>query len=85
MFHDAIVPQITMVGSSNFGNRSVYRDLETQLTIVTANERFSHQLNKEKSNFLEYSEKVDSNTYKDPERKVPFWVFLIRTFMRTFF
>ena len=83
--HEALVPQITMVGSSNFGNRSVYRDLEAQLTIVTTNERVSHQLNEEKRNIMEYSEKVDSNTYKDVERKVPLWVFLIRTFMRTFF
>jgi len=82
---DAPLPQITMIGSSNFGNRSVYRDLEAQVTIVTTNDRLSRQLKSEKVSFLEYSEKVDTNTYKDPERKVPFWVFLIRTFMRTFF
>ena len=85
MLCEAPLPQVTMIGSSNFGNRSVYRDLEAQVTIVTTNDRLSRQLNSEKVNFLEYSEKVDSNTYKDPERKVPFWVFLIRTFMRTFF
>ena len=85
VLHEKLVPQITMIGSSNFGNRSVYRDLETQLTVVTTNQQFSRLLNTEKLNFLEYSEKVDSKTYKDPERKTPFWVFLIRTFMRTFF
>lgn len=74
-----------MIGSSNFGNRSVYRDLEAQLTIVTTNEKLSKQLVDERENFLEYSNRVDSNTYAEEERKVPTWVFLIRTFMRTFF
>lgn len=83
--HEAAQPLITMIGSSNFGNRSVYRDLEAQLTIITTNEQLSNQLNEEKRNFLEYSDKVGVKTYKDPERKVPFWVFVIRTFMRTFF
>ena len=74
-----------MIGSSNFGNRSVYRDLEAQLTIFTKNEQLASQLLEEKRNITEYCNKVDSNTYKDPERKVPLWVFIIRTFMRTFF
>ena len=74
-----------MIGSSNFGNRSVYRDLEAQLTIVTTNEELSKQLVHERENFLEYSNRVDTYTYAEKERKVPAWVFLIRTFMRTFF
>ena len=74
-----------MIGSSNFGNRSVYRDLEAQLTIVTTNEELSKQLVRERENFLEYSNRVDTNTYTEEERKVPTWVFLIRTLMRTFF
>eukprot|EP00795_Rhopilema_esculentum_P009166 gene9166-16833_t len=83
--HEVPLPQITMIGSSNFGNRSVYRDLEAQLTIFTKNEQLTSQLQEEKRNITEYCNKVDSNTYKDPERKVPVWVFIIRTFMRTFF
>lgn len=84
-FEGESVPYITMAGSSNFGNRSVYRDMEAQLTILTTNERLAKQLDAEERNFLEYSEKVVSSTYKDPSRKVPLWVFLIRSLMRTFF
>lgn len=39
-------PMLTIVGSSNFGYRSVYRDLEAQLVIFSKNLNFRNDLNK---------------------------------------
>lgn len=37
-------PCLTLIGSPNFGYRSVHRDLEAQIAIVTENEELQMQL-----------------------------------------
>lgn len=37
-------PCLTLIGSPNFGHRSVHRDLEAQIAIVTENEELQSQL-----------------------------------------
>jgi CDP-diacylglycerol--glycerol-3-phosphate 3-phosphatidyltransferase len=37
-------PNMTIVGSSNFGYRSVYRDIEAQLVIYSDNQQLQEQL-----------------------------------------
>lgn len=37
-------PCLTLIGSPNFGYRSVHRDLEAQVAIVTENEELQSQL-----------------------------------------
>lgn len=37
-------PCLTLIGSPNFGYRSVHRDLEAQIAIVTENEELQRQL-----------------------------------------
>lgn len=37
-------PCLTLIGSPNFGHRSVHRDLEAQIAIVTENEELQVQL-----------------------------------------
>ena len=37
-------PSLTLIGSPNFGYRSVHRDLEAQIAIVTENEELQSQL-----------------------------------------
>jgi len=37
-------PCLTLIGSPNFGYRSVHRDLEAQIAIVTENEELQSQL-----------------------------------------
>lgn len=44
-----ILPTLTLVGSSNFGHRSVGRDLELQLAIYSRNEKFKQKLLAEKT------------------------------------
>eukprot|EP00794_Sanderia_malayensis_P009171 gene9171-10144_t len=81
----SLLPYLTMFGSSNFGNRSAYRDLEAQILLVTRNETLSHELEKEKNNLKDYSTFVGADTYRNNDRRTPLWVFLIRTIMKTFF
>lgn len=44
---DAELPSMTLIGSSNFGERSVNRDLEAQVCIVTANQSLQGRLHHE--------------------------------------
>lgn len=38
------LPCLTLIGSPNFGYRSVHRDLEAQIAIVTENQELQNQL-----------------------------------------
>ncbi|CAI5451680.1 unnamed protein product [Caenorhabditis angaria] len=74
----------TLVGSSNYGYRSVYRDLEAQIMIVTQDEVLKNRLISEKNNIFEYSSIVDASVLRKPEYHVPSLVrFLSRTIMMT--
>nr|CAG4641823.1 EOG090X08SX [Eurycercus lamellatus] len=78
-------PCFTLIGSPNFGYRSVYRDLETQLAIVTTNSSLRDQLDRERRNLFQPVELVNESTFDRPERKVPLWVrFVIKVFRRFF-
>lgn len=68
------LPSATMVGSPNFGYRSVEKDLETQITVVTKNEDLRHNLHKEQSRLFDEAKLVESATYAQPDRAVPRWV-----------
>lgn len=45
-------PCLTLIGSPNFGYRSVHRDLEAQIAIITENEELQSQLQEVGSFFL---------------------------------
>lgn len=77
-------PCLTFVGSPNFGYRSVYRDLEAQVAIVTENEKLSQDLHLEQERLYDCSVGVTENTFQLPERKVPFWVQLVTKFIKKF-
>lgn len=69
------LPNLTLIGSPNFGHRSVYRDLETQVAIVTDNKGLSEALHKEKTQLYHNAQQVTDVTFTLPERKTPFWVY----------
>jgi len=78
-------PVFTLIGSPNFGYRSVYRDLESQLAIVTVNSSLRDQLDEERRNLFQSGEAVTSSTFKSPDRSVPLWVrFVIKVFRHFF-
>ncbi|CAF3291662.1 unnamed protein product [Rotaria socialis] len=78
-------PVLTCIGSPNFGARSIRRDLEAQLAIVTNNEELSAKFHRERIQLFQYGAIVTSDTFKQLSRGVPFWGPLFMRFFRNFF
>ncbi|XP_048842760.1 CDP-diacylglycerol--glycerol-3-phosphate 3-phosphatidyltransferase, mitochondrial isoform X2 [Brienomyrus brachyistius] len=78
-------PCLTLIGSPNFGYRSVHRDLEAQVAIVTENEGLQAQLQQEQETLYQRSTEVSSSTFKHPDRRVKLWVKLVTPFIKNFF
>ncbi|XP_030610965.1 CDP-diacylglycerol--glycerol-3-phosphate 3-phosphatidyltransferase, mitochondrial isoform X2 [Archocentrus centrarchus] len=78
-------PCLTLIGSPNFGYRSVHRDLEAQIAIVTENEALQSQLQEEQEMLYQRSTEVSSSTFERPDRHVKLWVKLVTPLIKNFF
>ncbi|XP_029954372.1 CDP-diacylglycerol--glycerol-3-phosphate 3-phosphatidyltransferase, mitochondrial [Salarias fasciatus] len=78
-------PCLTLIGSPNFGYRSVHRDLEAQIAIVTENEDLQNQLQEEQEMLYRRSTEVSSSTFERPDRHVKLWVKLVTPLIKNFF
>ncbi|XP_051925653.1 CDP-diacylglycerol--glycerol-3-phosphate 3-phosphatidyltransferase, mitochondrial isoform X2 [Hippocampus zosterae] len=78
-------PCLTLIGSPNFGYRSVHRDLEAQIAIVTENEQLRGQLREEQEMLYQRSSEVSGLTFEQPDRHVKLWVKLVTPFIKNFF
>lgn len=78
-------PCLTLIGSPNFGYRSVHRDLEAQIAIVTENEELQVQLQQEQEMLYKSSTEVSNSTFNQPDRYVKLWVKLVTPFIKNFF
>ncbi|XP_047465639.1 CDP-diacylglycerol--glycerol-3-phosphate 3-phosphatidyltransferase, mitochondrial isoform X1 [Mugil cephalus] len=78
-------PCLTLIGSPNFGYRSVHRDLEAQIAIVTENEELQSQLQEEQETLYRLSTEVSSSTFERPDRHVKLWVKLVTPLIKNFF
>uniref|UniRef100_A0A7M5UPC5 CDP-diacylglycerol--glycerol-3-phosphate 3-phosphatidyltransferase n=1 Tax=Clytia hemisphaerica TaxID=252671 RepID=A0A7M5UPC5_9CNID len=67
-------PIVTLIGSPNFGKRSVYRDMEAQVAIVTVNKQLKEDLIEERDSFFENTTLVSRQTFNDKERAPSWWV-----------
>ncbi|XP_055530630.1 CDP-diacylglycerol--glycerol-3-phosphate 3-phosphatidyltransferase, mitochondrial isoform X2 [Wyeomyia smithii] len=76
------LPDLTLFGSSNFGERSVNRDLEAQICMVTMNKNLQRKLQTEYENILQHSSKAEAELLARP---VPRWVRAIVGLFRNFF
>lgn len=76
---DSEYPTLTLIGSPNFGERSVRRDLETQLAIVTENLDLKKQMHEECQRLFGPALPVEKN------RPVPAWVQAMVTLFRDYF
>lgn len=65
------LPSLTVIGSSNFGERSVNRDLEAQLCLVTSNENLQKQLQMECDHLYSFGTLAQREI---AERPIPRWV-----------
>ncbi|XP_061564826.1 CDP-diacylglycerol--glycerol-3-phosphate 3-phosphatidyltransferase, mitochondrial [Cololabis saira] len=78
-------PCLTLIGSPNFGYRSVHRDLEAQIAIVTENEELQSQLQEEQEMLYQRSAEVSNSTFERPDRHVKLWVKLVTPLIKNFF
>ena len=79
--NEDLSPFLTLIGSPNFGKRSVYRDMEAQVGIVTVNKRLTNDLLAERDKIRNDTTKVNLETYNEEDRKIVWWVYLIATFL----
>ena len=84
MNHSSL-PCLTMIGSPNFGYRSVYRDLETQVTILTTNKELQERMGKEQKLLYKQGQSVNSSTFTQEDRLVPTWVKMVVWLGKKFF
>ncbi|XP_024217364.1 CDP-diacylglycerol--glycerol-3-phosphate 3-phosphatidyltransferase, mitochondrial isoform X2 [Halyomorpha halys] len=66
-------PLLTLVGSSNFGSRSVRRDLEMQAAILTTNPSLRKRLAEEETSLIDLSSQFNEEVASDPNRKPALW------------
>ncbi|EDW24955.1 GL23108 [Drosophila persimilis] len=79
---EARLPNLTLIGSSNFGERSVNRDLETQVCLVTTNTDLSQRLQAEADRLYDLSQTAEREIVR---RAVPRWVQAVVRIFRNFF
>ncbi|ANZ74227.1 BA75_01613T0 [Komagataella pastoris] len=68
------LPNITVVGSTNYTKRSYSLDLENNLVLVTNNLGLQKRLQGEVDNLLSHTTRFDSLKQFDEKYKVPYWV-----------
>lgn len=67
------------------GYRSVKRDLETQIALVTRNENLQDALEHEHDRLYNKSETVTAETFNQRDRIPPTWVCAVATLFRYYF
>lgn len=79
---DSEKPNLTLIGSSNFGERSVNRDLETQICLVTTNPSLQKNLQTECDHLYKQGSVAEQALQN---RYVPKWVRVIVSLFRNYF
>uniref|UniRef100_A0A914V7U8 CDP-diacylglycerol--glycerol-3-phosphate 3-phosphatidyltransferase n=1 Tax=Plectus sambesii TaxID=2011161 RepID=A0A914V7U8_9BILA len=75
----------TFVGSSNYGYRSAYRDIEAQVVIVTRNAKLREQLTLERGKLFQHASEVTLSTFQRVDHHVACWIRVIYKCIRSFF
>lgn len=78
-------PVLTCIGSPNFGARSIQRDLEAQLAILTDNDELRSKFHQERRRLFQHGNLVTSATFRQPSRLAPIWAPLFMRVFRNFF
>eukprot|EP01133_Synstelium_polycarpum_P000453 gene453-541_t len=69
---DKTLPSVTLIGSPNFGSRSVEKDLEAQMIIMTENPVLQQKMEDERVYLWEQTQDANLELFK--ERKISLWV-----------
>ncbi|CAO4360947.1 unnamed protein product [Caenorhabditis nigoni] len=75
---------MTLVGSSNYGYRSVHRDLEAQVMVVTTDPNLMGRLREEKDRLFKCSTHLDMVALQQPEHHIPPIIRVISRLVRSF-
>lgn len=78
----ATLPCMTVVGSSNYGERSVNRDLEAQICLVTSNKHLQQQLQAECDELYSHAKMAERELAIRP---IPRWVKAVVWLFKNFF
>ena len=76
------LPCMTVVGSSNYGERSVNRDLESQICLVTTNKSLQKSLKEEYDHLTKYAATAENELVA---RIIPKWVRTVVFLFKNFF
>ncbi|XP_054159359.1 CDP-diacylglycerol--glycerol-3-phosphate 3-phosphatidyltransferase, mitochondrial-like [Oppia nitens] len=76
---------LSMIGSPNFGYRSVYRDSEAQVVVITKDELLKQKLEDEYNSLWKYSSVVNDMTIKNNLVNVPIWVNIVVKLFKSYF
>lgn len=78
----SFLPDLTLIGSSNFGERSVNRDLESQICLVTTNDDLKRQMQREYVNLKRHCSPAEEAL---ENRHIPHWVRTVVVYFRNYF
>ncbi|KAJ2786504.1 CDP-diacylglycerol--glycerol-3-phosphate 3-phosphatidyltransferase [Coemansia interrupta] len=84
---DNKLPQLTMIGSPNYGYRSMYCDLEAQITLIPASDgspasrELQKSLHQEALFLLSHSKMVNESELKQRIRGSPLWLHALKPFI----
>lgn len=77
-------PVATMIGSPNFGHRSVERDIEAQIVVLTRNRALQQKLDHERAYLFEPTVPVVREMFHTTERKAGYLFSMMTRFMQRF-
>jgi len=80
-----LLPNVTILGSTNFGRRSMKRDIEAQVLMITDNKKLQKNMANEIKNLLNYTVLVDNDTFNKQERYIPLQVKLSTKLFQSMF
>ncbi|KAJ1954096.1 CDP-diacylglycerol--glycerol-3-phosphate 3-phosphatidyltransferase [Linderina pennispora] len=78
---DQKLPQLTMIGSPNYGYRSIYCDLEAQVTLIPGSEALQNDVHQEALGLLSHSKMVSEAELKQRIRGSPMWLYGLKPFI----
>ncbi|KAI9506238.1 hypothetical protein BX070DRAFT_187233 [Coemansia spiralis] len=78
---DQRLPQMTMIGSPNYGYRSIYRDLEAQLTLIPGNAELQTAIHQEALYLLSHSKMVSESELSARTYDAPMWLYALKPFI----
>ncbi|KAJ1895711.1 CDP-diacylglycerol--glycerol-3-phosphate 3-phosphatidyltransferase [Kickxella alabastrina] len=79
---DEKLPQLTMIGSPNYGYRSLYCDLEAQVTLVPGSGAgLQTDIHQEALYLLSHSKMVNENELRQRIRGSPVWLYGLKPFI----